>query len=153
MQDGDLGLHLVAQKVKWAYKPSAARAVEVLGTIVATYGTAAIGVLGGVILARTLTPADRGALATALIWPSIVAMLGELGLGSAFAYFAGIGTDTSVIWTMSICVSAAIGGLLMVGGIATVFFLKPAGLVAALSLGFVSIPLTLDERISDTDSS
>ena len=83
------------------------------GTLLSTGLAAAVGALSGIVLARTLGPVERGELATILLWPLAIGILGELGLSWAFSYYAA--RDESFInglWTMGWIVSAAWGTLL-----------------------------------------
>lgn len=48
----------------------------------------AANVVTGIILARTLGPHDRGALAAVILWPSLLATVGSLGLPEAVTYYA-----------------------------------------------------------------
>jgi O-antigen/teichoic acid export membrane protein len=79
-------------------------------TLLSTGLTAAAGAASGIVLARTLGPVDRGELATVLLWPFAIGILGELGLGLAFAYFvARDGSLLSGLWTLGWVVSLGWG--------------------------------------------
>jgi O-antigen/teichoic acid export membrane protein len=46
-----------------------------------------LNVLTGVVLARSLGPHDRGALAAVMLWPAMLASIGGLGIGDAIIYY------------------------------------------------------------------
>ena len=48
----------------------------------------AVNIATGVILARKLGPSSRGELAAIILWPSILATVGSLGVSDATTYFA-----------------------------------------------------------------
>ena len=79
-------------------------------TLLSTVLTAAAGAAASIVLARTLSPPERGELATVLVWPFAVGILGELGLGLAFSYF--VARDRSLLsglWTLGWIVSLGWG--------------------------------------------
>src|SRR5918999_6398971 len=47
----------------------------------------------GVLLARLLGPADRGELAAVLLWPSVLAAVGSLGVSEAVTYETARGSS------------------------------------------------------------
>src|SRR5919201_2377787 len=54
-------------------------------------GTAAVqllGVLTGILLARTLGPAGRGAFAAMVLWPTVTVTAGDFGLANALAFYS-----------------------------------------------------------------
>jgi O-antigen/teichoic acid export membrane protein len=46
----------------------------------------ALATISGILVARLLGPAGRGELAVAILWPSVLAAMGSLGLREAFTY-------------------------------------------------------------------
>lgn len=59
----------------------------------ASAGMQVLNVMTGVLLARTLGPHGRGELAAVLLWPSLLAAFGSLGLFDAITYQAARGTS------------------------------------------------------------
>jgi O-antigen/teichoic acid export membrane protein len=57
-------------------------------TLLFTTGSAGLGVASGILAARSLGPTSRGELAIVLLWPSLLSMFADLGLGHALAYHA-----------------------------------------------------------------
>lgn len=53
-----------------------------------TGGTLLLNLLTGVLLARTLGPSGRGELTAVLLWPSLLAVLGGLGVSDALTFYA-----------------------------------------------------------------
>src|SRR5579862_1864553 len=75
------------------------------------------GVGSGVTLARSLGPAGRGELAAALLWPNILMLFGEMGLGFAFAYYVAKWREKlDELWAMSLIAGLAFGGVLALAG-------------------------------------
>ncbi len=115
-------------------------------TLLSTLLTAALGAVSSIALARTLGPAERGELATVLLWPLAIGILGELGLGLAFAYFvARDGSLLSALWTLGWSVSLGWGSLLAV---ASRFLLERSLLLsdparASFTLTLATIPIAL----------
>src|SRR5438874_957623 len=65
--------------------PQRKRTALTLGTTFAILG---MGLISGALLARLLGVHDRGLLAAVILWPSIVAYLGDLGGPLAYSYLA-----------------------------------------------------------------
>lgn len=85
----------------------------------------------GVILARALGADARGQLAAVILWPSLLAMLGALGIPDAATYYAAKRTQP-------------LGHL--VGTAATFAAIQSAFLVGA---GFIVLPLVLQQQSDD----
>ncbi len=84
-------------------------------TLLTTGLTAMAGAGSSIILARTLSPADRGELATVLLWPFVIGVLGDFGLSFAFSY--SVARDKALLsglWTLGWVVSLGWGSLLAV---------------------------------------
>lgn len=64
-----------------------------LGKLVITFGASVVimllNIIGGILTARFLGPAGKGELTAVIIWPSILAGLGSLGLVDAIVFFSG----------------------------------------------------------------
>ncbi len=64
-----------------------------LGKLVITFGASVVimllNIIGGILTARFLGPAGKGELTAVLLWPSILAGLGSLGLVDAIVFFSG----------------------------------------------------------------
>jgi O-antigen/teichoic acid export membrane protein len=58
------------------------------GTLLATAVIQSLGVLSGALVARLLGVTDRGLLAAIVLWPAIVAYVGDIGGPSAFIYIS-----------------------------------------------------------------
>jgi len=70
--------------------------------------TQLLGVITGILLARGLAPEGRGALAAMVLWPTVVVMVGDLGLGNAFAYFSARQPQAARSMMATACRSALI---------------------------------------------
>src|ERR1035437_8828361 len=69
------------------------------GTVICNLLILFCGILSGVTLARSLGPGGRGELATAFLWPNVLMLFGDLGLGFAFSYFVARERDkVSELW-------------------------------------------------------
>lgn len=86
---------------------------------------AMLNVVTGVVLARQLGPTGRGELAAALIWPSLMAALGSVGLPQATTYYAARGTAPGVLASSS----------LVIGSILSVVLVGLGLLILPLALG------------------
>jgi O-antigen/teichoic acid export membrane protein len=84
----------------------------------ASAGVQALNVLTGVLLARTLGPHGRGELAAVLLWPSILAAIGSLGILESTTFHAArstaqpaalLGTSLAIVGVQAaVCVAAGI---------------------------------------------
>ena len=55
-------------------------------------GVLAVNILTGILLARSLGPTGRGELAALLLWPSMLVLVGSLGVGDGITYHGARGT-------------------------------------------------------------
>jgi O-antigen/teichoic acid export membrane protein len=103
----------------------------------------------GIILARSLGPSDRGVAAAAMLWPTLLASIGGLGIAEGVTFFsAREAKGPSPILTSSLALGAVqTVALLFLGSLLLPLFL--AGKAAALSAAFFYLliiplyPLTL----------
>jgi len=85
----------------------------------------------GVVLARALGPVDRGELAIAMLWPTLIAGLGVLGVSDAVVYLVGKDGDRS---------ADLLSGSLLVGIIQSVLL---------LGVGWLLVPYVLAGKPAD----
>jgi O-antigen/teichoic acid export membrane protein len=77
-----------------------------------------INVLTGVLLARTLGPFGRGELAALLLWPTILAAVGSLGVMDAATYYSARATGgTGTIIASALALGIAESIVLVAGGV------------------------------------
>ncbi len=76
-----------------------------------------IGMVTAFLLSRLLGPAGRGEYALAILVPSTLFALGQLGLPSAFVYFAGGGRPGRSLWRRAIWLGIALSLLLLLGAL------------------------------------
>lgn len=105
------------------------------------------GVGTGVTQARLLGPAGRGQLATALLWPGILVIFGDLGLGFAFSYYGGKERDKlSQLWSLAALCGLLIGcAIALVGWVSFPLFvpgLRGAGR-PAFAIALMGVPAVL----------
>lgn len=115
-------------------------------TLLMTAGTVLAGFISGLILARTLGPEGRGQFAVIVLWPGMLAMFSELGLGFAFAYFAGKNRESIPgLWTLACVASLVIGGVVgLVGTVALPSQLSLSGMaLVALQWNLITVPIML----------
>ncbi len=127
-------------------RPPGRLVVEFSGTLVATALPAAAGVFSGIALARTLDPFGRGEFASILIWPLMLSLLGDLGVGFALIYHAGREPERrDGLWTLGLAVALGWGTVL--AGAAALFLpprlqLSAEGSVG-LRLALAAVPFAL----------
>ncbi len=88
-------------------------------------GIQAANVVTGILLARTLGLHDRGVLAAVILWPSLLAMVGSLGLPDAVTYYAARGGTPG---------RTLLGTSLVIAAVES---------VAMVLVGFLLVPLVL----------
>ena len=114
------------------------------GTLICNLLTLFCGVLSGVTLARSLGPVGRGELATAFLWPNVLMLFGDLGLGFAFSYFVARERDkVSELWSLALCAAVLLGGgLALLGAVALPKLLPtlPAAASSAMQLVLAAVP-------------
>ena len=103
--------------------------------------------LSGILLARLLGPEGRGEFAIAILWPSVIAAVGNLGLREAFTYEQARTTNLpSVLTGHALIIGMTLSVLLMVVGLVTIPLLtrtQPASVTAACLLYLWMIPANL----------
>lgn len=115
-------------------------------TLLFTGGIALAGFMSGVILARVLGPEGRGQFATVVLWPTVLATFGELGLGFTLAYFAGKSRESiDGLWTLAWVTSLLVGGTVSLVGL----MILPSQLtltgmaLAALQWNMITVPVMM----------
>lgn len=112
-------------------------------TLIASGAIAAASLCSGLLLARTLTPELRGVLATVLLWPTMLALFSDLGLGFGVAFFVAKEPESgSALWTASLLYALVGGSVLAAAG---AWLVPPllgldADVAAALRLAMVIVP-------------
>jgi O-antigen/teichoic acid export membrane protein len=103
----------------------------------------------GIILARSLGPSDRGVAAAAMLWPTLLASIGGLGIAEGVTFFSGIeDKGPSTVLTAGLALGAVQTVVLLLLGVLLLPLLL-AGKAAALSAAFFYLlivplyPLTL----------
>jgi O-antigen/teichoic acid export membrane protein len=114
------------------------------GTLAVQAANAALTFAATVVVARTLGPERRGAIAAALLTPILFGTLGNLGLGTAATYFVakeprrlGAVVGTAFVATLAL---GAIGAAAFVAGAASGILPSTRGLDLAALLGLAAIP-------------
>ncbi|WP_026911211.1 oligosaccharide flippase family protein [Patulibacter minatonensis] len=98
--------------------PRAGRAVKwaLFVSLGVTVGVQVGNLATGVILARTLGPADRGGLTAVLLWPSLLAIVGSLGIADALTFHAArasarVGTLIGTAVALALGLAAVLAGI------------------------------------------
>lgn len=114
-------------------------------TVFVSLGIQLANLASGVVLARALGPVDRGELAIAMLWPTLIAGLGLLGVSDAVVYLVGRDGDRSAeVLSGSLLVGVIQGALLLgLGWLIVPYVLagKPADVVNASLFYLWFIPL------------
>jgi O-antigen/teichoic acid export membrane protein len=116
------------------------------GTLVSTVLPAAAGVLSGIALARTLEPAGRGEFASLLIWPTMFALLGDLGVGFALTYLVSREpARRDALWSVGLVVALGWGSAL--AAVAVALFAPRLALTppahTGLGIALAAVPFAL----------
>ena len=112
-----------------------------------------LGMITGVVLARSLGPQARGELAAILLWPSLLAALGSLGVADAVLYHAARRSDplgtivgTSLLIALAQSLILGIGALLVVPAVLSLRGID-APITVYLSLLYIPLFLVTDYLI------
>jgi hypothetical protein len=104
-------------------------------------------VVSGVLVARALGPEDRGYMALVLLVPSLLALVGSLGLPLASTYFVARNPESARSIARKLIVPAAlqtaIGVLLTLGALLTVLSGEPARVISAGLVATALVPALL----------
>jgi stage V sporulation protein B len=106
---------------------------RVAGVFSARVGQFAIGITTSFLLSRLLGPAGRGAFALATLVPSTLFALGQLGLPSAFGFFAGRGSAGRSLLRTALLVAGVMSALLLLGALLALPALEATALEKAPS--------------------
>lgn len=126
------------------------RASSFSGQVLVLFGTqvfgAGLGIVNGILLARLLGPALKGDYTFVILLPASAIVLVQLGLPSAFGYFAARG-QTRGIFRTSIVLAAVLSALSIAAILALLpllFEAMPGDItVAHLLIAFVALPFAL----------
>jgi O-antigen/teichoic acid export membrane protein len=114
------------------------------GTVAFNVAMAGLGLVSGVVLARTLGPGGRGDLAAAIQWAGITLALSDMGLGFAIAHRAGAAPgQRGELWWFSLVVATAWGGLVLLGTSAVLPGLVHTSAAPALNVALWVVPFGL----------
>ena len=119
----------------------------VSGATVLNLITILCGVGSGVTLARSLGPDSRGDLAAALLWPNLLVLFADMGLGFAFAYGAAKWRERlDDLWTLSLLIGTVLGVIAVLTGL--VLLPRLAGNLSAgghlgMKIALCSVPFIL----------
>jgi O-antigen/teichoic acid export membrane protein len=115
-------------------------------TLVSSFLTLLLGVGNSIILARVLGPEGRGIYALATLLPSLIVTFGNLGIGTATAYYVARGEfRRQEILGNNVLLSLGVGGLGVVVGLVVVLFFRetvfPGVSSSYLLLALVLVPV------------
>lgn len=107
----------------------------------------AANVVTGILLARTLGPHDRGALAAVILWPSLLATVGSLGLPEAVTYHAARATASrGTLLGTSVVIAAVESTVMIIVGVLLIPLVlghAGAGTVRLALIFLAYVPLNL----------
>lgn len=87
------------------------------GTLVASAIIAVASLCSGILVARSLDPELRGVLATIILWPTMLSIFCDLGLGFAVSYFVAKDPgSSSALWTTSVVFGLLVGSAVGAAG-------------------------------------
>lgn len=87
-------------------------------SMLVTCGILVLNLLTGILLARKLGPAGRGELTAVLLWPSLLAVIGSLGVSDAITFFAARRSDIGKLVGGALSLAAAQSVVLLLVGFA-----------------------------------
>ena len=109
----------MSQQSSVAREASKRARTGVFGALVASFGATVflqlLNVGTGVLLARTFDPTGRGELAAVLLWPTIIGVIGTLGLFEAVGYYVARGRDALGALVGSSAAISILWGVLFTG--------------------------------------
>jgi O-antigen/teichoic acid export membrane protein/O-antigen ligase len=124
------------------WQSGAARALA--GSLLAAGVAQAALVVSGVLVARALGPADRGYMALVLLVPSLITLVGSLGLPLASTYFVARSPESAHAIARKLIVpallQATIGVLIALGALLTVLSGEPARVISAGLIATALVP-------------
>ena len=114
-------------------------------TILVSIFIQAVNLGSGVVLARALGPSSRGDLAIAMLWPTLIAGVGGLGIAEAITYYTGRdGERSGEVLSSALLVGIVQSVILLAAGWLLVPHLlagKPSGVLDVTRLYLWIIPL------------
>lgn len=117
------------------------------GSLVAGGLSQAALVVSGVLVARVLGPEDRGYMALVFLVPSLLALVGSLGIPLASTYFVARSpeSDRAIATKLLVpaCLQAALAVLLTLGAFLTVLSGQPARVISAGLVATAFVPALL----------
>ncbi len=116
-----------------------------LSVAAGNWGNSALQLVAGLLLARGLTPDDRGTVALAMVWPAVGLVVGGLGIRNSVAYFTARDPDHKHEWLSSALTLAAISTATIVsaGMIISRAAVDDSDLRSGLTIILLSTPLAL----------
>jgi O-antigen/teichoic acid export membrane protein len=110
----------------------------------ATVAISAVSGLTGVVSTRALGPYERGLLATAVVWTSVLGSLVAAGLPQALTYFVAKEREAAASYVATALVLGAVGGVALgVVGAASALILVESPAAPAMAVLFGGIPLVI----------
>jgi O-antigen/teichoic acid export membrane protein len=128
--------------------------VRQMGTTLLSTGLISVaGIISGALVARLLGPSDRGLLAAIVLWPTIVATVGDLGGPSGYTYLSSARRDNipALIGNL-LGVSVVQSAILVAIGIplaAWAMHTYPSALVIGVAFTIAYIPLNIIARYAN----
>src|SRR5688572_28129179 len=104
---------------------------RVAGVFTARIVMFGIGMVTSFLLSRLLGPSGRGAFALATLVPSTLFALSQLGLPSAFSFFAGRGRPGRSLWNRALLLGLTMSMVLLLGALLALPALEASVLAAA----------------------
>jgi O-antigen/teichoic acid export membrane protein len=129
------------------------RARQTGTTLLSTGLISAAGIVSGALVARLLGPSDRGLLAAILLWPTIVAYVGDLGGPSGYTYLSSAKRDRVPELVGNLLALGAVqSGILIVIGIpiaVAAMQAYPSAMLICIAFTITYLPLNLFTRYAN----
>ena len=121
---------------------------EFASTLVTNIVIQACTLIQGILVARLLGPVGRGQFAAAILWPSLFAAMGGMGVGVALARRAGRATDLARVIRTGLVLTLLTGTVVMALCALAIPWLLPGADTIVRNAAYVFLPFIVFHHVS-----
>jgi antigen flippase len=121
---------------------------EFASTLITNVVIQACTVVQGILVARLLGPAGRGQFAAAILWPSLFAAIGGMGVGVALARRAGRATDLARVIRTGLVLTLLTGTVVAALCAVAIPWLLPGSDTIVRNAAYVFVPYIIFNHVS-----